>query len=41
MNWLLQPVNRRVIFVNSAKPSTGFGGGMPIARVPPEPSSDQ
>ncbi|KAL3536075.1 hypothetical protein ACH5RR_004536 [Cinchona calisaya] len=36
-----KPLNGRVIFVDYAKPRTGFDGGLPIARGPPEPSSDQ
>lgn len=31
-----QELNGRVIFVDYAKPRTDFGGGMPIARGPPE-----
>ncbi|KAL6988457.1 hypothetical protein U1Q18_014208 [Sarracenia purpurea var. burkii] len=33
-------LNGRVIFVDYAKPQTHFGGGMPIARGPPEPTSN-
>ncbi|KAK4480845.1 hypothetical protein RD792_011698 [Penstemon davidsonii] len=29
-------LNGRVVFVDYAKPRSGFGGGMPIARGPPE-----
>ncbi|KAB1222483.1 Glycine-rich RNA-binding protein 4, mitochondrial [Morella rubra] len=31
-------LNGRVIFVDYAKPTSSFGGGMPIARGPPEPT---
>ncbi|XP_073290377.1 small RNA-binding protein 11, chloroplastic-like [Primulina huaijiensis] len=31
-------LNGRVIFVDYAKPRSGYGGGMPIARGPPEPA---
>ncbi|XP_027065210.2 small RNA-binding protein 11, chloroplastic isoform X1 [Coffea arabica] len=34
-------LNGRVIFVAYAKPRTGFGGGTPIARGPPEPAPGQ
>ncbi|PKI49365.1 hypothetical protein CRG98_030293 [Punica granatum] len=30
-------LNGRMIFVDYAKPRAGSGGGMPIARGPPEP----
>ncbi|XP_022742668.1 small RNA-binding protein 11, chloroplastic-like [Durio zibethinus] len=30
-------LNGRVIFVDYAKPTTKLGGGMPIARGPPDP----
>ncbi|XP_057507245.1 small RNA-binding protein 11, chloroplastic-like [Actinidia eriantha] len=33
-------LNGRVIFVDYAKPRTDFGGGMPIARGPPDPTTD-
>ncbi|XP_020233896.1 small RNA-binding protein 11, chloroplastic [Cajanus cajan] len=33
-------LNGRVIFVDYAKPNTNTGGGMPIARGPPEPTPD-
>ncbi|CAI0391416.1 unnamed protein product [Linum tenue] len=29
-------LNGRVVFVDYAKPKTDFGGGIPIARGPPE-----
>ncbi|KAH0779600.1 hypothetical protein KY290_006027 [Solanum tuberosum] len=35
-----KPLNGRVVFVDYAKPKTD-GGGMPIARGPPEPSVEQ
>ncbi|KAM3339908.1 small RNA-binding protein 11, chloroplastic [Capsicum galapagoense] len=35
-----KPLNGRVIFVDYAKPKTD-GGGMPIARGPPEPAVEQ
>ncbi|XP_019195675.1 PREDICTED: glycine-rich RNA-binding protein 4, mitochondrial-like [Ipomoea nil] len=35
-----KPLNGRVIFVDYAKPKT-FGGGMPIARGPPESPPQQ
>ncbi|KAF3652701.1 putative F-box protein-like [Capsicum annuum] len=35
-----KPLNGRVIFVDYAKPKTD-GGGMPIARGPPEPPVEQ
>ncbi|CAL5387337.1 hypothetical protein ACSBR2_002613 [Camellia fascicularis] len=34
-------LNGRVVFVDYAKPQTNFGGGVPIARGPPEPTTDQ
>ncbi|KAJ4830114.1 hypothetical protein Tsubulata_001325 [Turnera subulata] len=33
-------LNGRVIFVDYAKPKINFGGGVPIARGPPEPTSE-
>ncbi|XP_019254531.1 PREDICTED: glycine-rich RNA-binding protein 4, mitochondrial-like [Nicotiana attenuata] len=36
-----KPLNGRVIFVDYAKPKADFGGGMPIARGPPEPPTEQ
>nr|POE70455.1 glycine-rich rna-binding protein 4, mitochondrial [Quercus suber] len=33
-------LNGRVVFVDYAKPKSDFGGGMPIARGPPEPKDD-
>ncbi|KAL2481694.1 RNA binding (RRM/RBD/RNP motif) family protein [Abeliophyllum distichum] len=35
-----KPLNGRAIFVDYAKPRSGFSGGMPIARGPPEPASE-
>uniref|UniRef100_M1CQM2 RNA binding protein n=1 Tax=Solanum tuberosum TaxID=4113 RepID=M1CQM2_SOLTU len=35
-----KPLNGRVVFVDYAKPKTD-GGGMPIARGPPEPPVEQ
>ncbi|XP_009601004.1 small RNA-binding protein 11, chloroplastic [Nicotiana tomentosiformis] len=35
-----KPLNGRVIFVDYAKPKADFGGGMPIARGPPEPPTE-
>ncbi|OMO68432.1 hypothetical protein COLO4_29667 [Corchorus olitorius] len=32
-------LNGRVIFVDYAKPTQNLGGGMPIARGPPEPAA--
>lgn len=37
-SYVWQTLNGRVIFVNVAKPRTGFRGELPIARGPPEPS---
>ena len=36
----MQELNGRTIFVDYAKPRADFGGGMPIARGPPEPTAD-
>ncbi|XP_008243500.1 PREDICTED: glycine-rich RNA-binding protein 4, mitochondrial-like [Prunus mume] len=33
-------LNGRVIFVDYAKPKANYGGGMPIARGPPDPTKD-
>ncbi|KAK7396717.1 hypothetical protein VNO78_17875 [Psophocarpus tetragonolobus] len=33
-------LNGRVVFVDYAKPSINTGGGIPIARGPPEPKAD-
>ncbi|RDY11379.1 Small RNA-binding protein 11, chloroplastic, partial [Mucuna pruriens] len=33
-------LNGRVVFVDYAKPNINTGGGMPIARGPPEPTAD-
>ncbi|CAL9026362.1 unnamed protein product [Prunus brigantina] len=33
-------LNGRVIFVDYAKPKANYGGGMPIARGPPDPIKD-
>ncbi|XP_034693408.1 small RNA-binding protein 11, chloroplastic [Vitis riparia] len=33
-------LNGRTIFVDYAKPRADFGGGIPIARGPPEPTAD-
>ncbi|KAL2345257.1 hypothetical protein Fmac_006542 [Flemingia macrophylla] len=33
-------LNGRVIYVDYAKPNISIGDGMPIARGPPEPTSD-
>ncbi|KAI5318909.1 hypothetical protein L3X38_038617 [Prunus dulcis] len=33
-------LNGRVIFVDYAKPKANYGGGMPIARGPPDPMKD-
>lgn len=38
INW--QALNGRVIFVDYAKPKSDYGGGVPIARGPPEPKID-
>ncbi|CAA3021264.1 glycine-rich RNA-binding 4, mitochondrial-like [Olea europaea subsp. europaea] len=35
-----KPLNGRAIFVDYAKPGSHFRGGMPIARGPPEPASE-
>ncbi|XP_028795538.1 small RNA-binding protein 11, chloroplastic [Neltuma alba] len=32
-------LNGRVIFVDYAKPKSNIGGGMPVARGPPEPTA--
>ncbi|XP_022933740.1 small RNA-binding protein 11, chloroplastic-like [Cucurbita moschata] len=34
-------LNGRVIFVDYAKPTTNFRGGIPIARGPPEEKTDE
>ncbi|KAG6770365.1 hypothetical protein POTOM_026043 [Populus tomentosa] len=34
-------LNGRVIYVQTAKPKTNFGGGIPIARGPPEPTTSE
>ncbi|KAG6772444.1 hypothetical protein NC652_017393 [Populus alba x Populus x berolinensis] len=34
-------LNGRVIYVQNAKPKTNFGGGIPIARGPPEPTTSE
>lgn len=39
--YLLQPLNGRVIFVDYAKPTSNFRGGIPIARGPPEEKTDK
>ncbi|XP_050383007.1 small RNA-binding protein 11, chloroplastic-like [Argentina anserina] len=33
-------LNGRVIFVDYTKPKSDYGGGMPIAREPPQPKDD-
>uniref|UniRef100_A0A2P2QN30 Uncharacterized protein n=1 Tax=Rhizophora mucronata TaxID=61149 RepID=A0A2P2QN30_RHIMU len=33
-------LNGRVVFVDYAKPKMSFDGGIPIARGPPEPTSE-
>ncbi|KAK4419419.1 Small RNA-binding protein 11, chloroplastic [Sesamum alatum] len=35
-----KPLNGRVVFVDYAKPRSGSGSGMPIARGPPEPAPE-
>lgn len=36
-----KPLNGRVIFVDYAKPTSNFRGGIPIARGPPEEKTEE